>query len=377
MIPFNRPYLTGYELSNISAAHLGGQLAGDGPFTSRCHEWLRAYYSTTTALLTHSCTGALEMAALLLDLRPGDEVIMPSFTFVSTANAFVLRGATPVFVDIRSDTLNINEELLEAAITPRTRAIVVVHYAGVSAEMDSICNLARRHNLVVIEDAAQAIMSAYNGRALGGCGDIGCLSFHETKNVISGEGGAIILRDENWSERAEILREKGTNRSRFFRGVVDKYTWVDLGSSYLPGEVTAAFLLAQLTFAREITHRRLSIWNHYHEFFEPLERQGLIMRPKIPGGVDHNGHIYWLLLNDSEARDTFIEKMRSLGVQTVFHYVPLHSSEFGIRCSRLGSEMVITDSVASRLVRLPLWIGVESYQPLIEDLARRCILGLG
>jgi len=273
-IPFNKPYLTGKELDNIAEAHRLGQLAGDGAFTRQCNSWIERNAGCHKALLTHSCTAALEMAAILADIRPGDEVIMPSYTFVSTANAFVLRGGVPVFVDIRPDTLNINESLIEAAITPRTRAIVPVHYAGVACEMDSIMDIARRHGLIVIEDAAQGVMSSYKGRALGSIGHLGCYSFHETKNIISGEGGALLINAPHFVDRAEIIREKGTNRSRFFRGQVDKYTWVDVGSSYLPGDIIAAFLWAQMQAAENITRRRLEVWMNYHRSFEPLEQRG-------------------------------------------------------------------------------------------------------
>lgn len=363
-IPFNRPYMTGRELGNIASAHANGHLSGDGPFTRYCHSWLEAHTLAHRALLTHSCTAALEMSALLLDLQPGDEVIMPSFTFVSTANAFVLRGAVPVFVDIRDDTLNLDERLIEAAITPRTRAICVVHYAGVAAEMDAIMAIAARHGLRVVEDAAQAIASRYKGRPLGGIGDLGCLSFHETKNIISGEGGALLTRDATFSERAEILREKGTNRSRFFRGQVDKYTWVDVGSSYLPGEITAAFLAAQMDECTDITSRRLAIWDRYHAWAEPYEARGQLRRPTVPAHCDHNAHMYYLLLPDLEVRDSFIQRMREAGIGTVFHYVPLHSSPAGIRFGRASGSLQVTDWVSERLVRLPLWVGLE---PLLHD----------
>src|SRR5690242_18224901 len=290
-IPFNKPYMTGRELEYIAQAHANGHLSGDGPFTKQCHTWLEQRTGCKKALLTHSCTGALEMAALLLDLQPGDEVIMPSFTFVSTANAFVLRGAVPVFVDIRSDTLNLDERLIEAAITPRTRAICVVHYAGVGCEMDAIMAIAEKHNLFVIEDAAQGILSTYRHRPLGSIGHLAALSFHETKNVISGEGGALLINDSRFVERAEIIREKGTNRSKFFRAQVDKYTWVDIGSSWLPGEVTAAFLAAQLEHADEITARRLAVWDRYFEWAAPFEADGLLKRPVVPESCAHNAHM--------------------------------------------------------------------------------------
>lgn len=361
MIPFNKPYLTGLELSNIQEAHANGHLSGDGPYTKKCHAWLRANTGATSALLTHSCTAALEMSAMLLDLMPGDEVIMPSFTFVSTANAFVLRGAIPVFVDIRPDTLNIDERLIEAAISPRTKAICVVHYAGVSCEMDEIMAIARRHGLAVVEDAAQGIMSKYRGKPLGTIGDLGALSFHETKNIISGEGGALLCRDSEFSERAEILREKGTNRSRFFRGQVDKYTWVDLGSSFLPGEVTAAFLAAQMDHADDITAKRLSIWSSYNDWAAEHEAAGRVRRPIVPEHCEHNAHMFYLLMPSPDARADFIEGMKAKGIGCVFHYIPLHSSPGGLKYGRAHGELDVTNDISDRLVRMPLWIGLEPH----------------
>lgn len=368
-IPFNRPYMTGQELGLIAEAHANGHLSGDGAFTKRCHHWLEQATGAHRALLTHSCTAALEIAALLLDLQSGDEVIMPSFTFVSTANAFVLRGAIPVFVDIRADTLNIDEAVIEAAITPRTKAICVVHYAGVACEMDEICRIAAKHGLPVIEDAAQGVMSRYNGRPLGTIGELGCLSFHETKNIISGEGGALLCRDATHAERAEILREKGTNRSRFFRGQVDKYTWVDQGSSYLPGEITAAFLAAQMDAAEHITDARLSIWNRYHAWAAALEDSGLVRRPMVPSHCIHNAHMYYLLLPTLEARGSFISGMKQRGVQTVFHYQPLHLAPAGLRFARAHGELPITCDVGDRLVRLPLWVGLEEQLDYVMESA--------
>ena len=369
MIPFNRPYMTGKELAFIEKAHMNCMLAGDGPFTKVCHDWLERKTGAKKALLTHSCTAALEMAAILADIRPGDEVIMPSFTFVSTANAFVLRGAVPVFVDIRPDTLNIDEGVIERAITPRTRAIVPVHYAGVGCEMDAIMDIAARHQLLVIEDAAQGIMSSYKGRTLGSIGNLGTLSFHETKNVISGEGGAILINDGRLVERAEIVREKGTNRSKFFRGQVDKYTWCDIGSSFLPGELIAAFLSAQLEEAEEITRRRQAVWDRYHEAFAQLEREGRVKRPVIPADCRHNAHMYYLLLPTLPARAAFIEAMKSEGISTVFHYVPLHSSPAGLRFGRACGDLAITADVADRLVRLPLWVGLDQFQDRVIEAA--------
>jgi dTDP-4-amino-4,6-dideoxygalactose transaminase len=359
-IPFNRPFLVGTELTNIAQAHANGQLAGDGPFTKRCSEWLEQHTGCPKALLTHSCTAALEIAAILGDVEPGDEVIIPSYTFVSTANAFVLRGGVPVCVDIRPDTLNIDESRIEQAITSKTKAIVPVHYAGVSCEMDAILDIAKRHRLLVIEDAAQGVMSSYKGRPLGAIGDLGCYSFHETKNIISGEGGALLVNNPEFIERAEIIREKGTNRSRFFRGQVDKYTWVDLGSSYLPGEIIAAFLAAQLDSAQEITDLRMAVWNNYHEAFADLESSGRVRRPVIPPECQHNAHMYYLLLEHLEDRTAFIESMKQSQIGCVFHYVPLHSAPYGLRHARACGDLTVTDNLSERLVRLPLWAGLTS-----------------
>jgi dTDP-4-amino-4,6-dideoxygalactose transaminase len=358
-IPFNKPYMTGRELEYIAQAHANGHLSGDGPFTKRCHAWLEQRIGCKKALLTHSCTGALEMATLLLDLQPGDEVIMPSFTFVSTANAFVLRGAVPVFVDIRPDTLNLDETLIEAAITPRTRAICVVHYAGVGCEMDAIMAIAEKHSLFVVEDAAQGILSTYKGRPLGSIGHLAALSFHETKNVISGEGGALLINDPRFVERAEIIREKGTNRSKFFRGQVDKYTWVDIGSSYLPGEVTAAFLAAQLDEADAITARRLALWNHYNDWAKSHDAAGSVRRPFVPAHCTHNAHMFYLLLQDLQARTHCIEYMRERDIHPVFHYIPLHSAPAGRRFGRASGDLALTEDISARLVRMPFWLGLE------------------
>jgi len=366
-IPFNKPYMTGRELGYIAEAHANGHLSGDGPFTRRCHAWLEATTGARKTLLTHSCTAALEMAALLLDLAPGDEIIMPSFTFVSTANAFVLRGAVPVFVDVRADTLNLDEMLIEAAITPRTRAICVVHYAGVACEMDAINAIAERHGLVVIEDAAQGILSTYKDRPLGALGALAALSFHETKNIIAGEGGALLVNDDRYSERAEIIREKGTNRSQFFRGQVDKYTWVDVGSSYLPGEIVAAFLAAQMEEAERITHERLSIWSRYHEAFAPLEARERVRRPIVPAECRHNAHMYYLLLRDVDERTRFIATMKANGIHPVFHYVPLHSAPAGRRYGRASGDLAVTDRSSDRLVRLPLWLPDMDQSRVIES----------
>ncbi len=363
-IPFNWPHMTGKELYYIAESHFNGRLAGDGPFTKHCHNWLEERTGCSKALLTHSCTAALEMSALLLNIEPGDEIIMPSYTFVSTANAFVLRGGIPVFVDIREDTLNLNEELIESAITDRTRAIAPVHYAGVACEMDSIMALARRHNLKVVEDAAQGVMAAYKGRALGSIGDLGAYSFHETKNVISGEGGALLVNDPELALRAETIREKGTDRTRFFRGEVDKYTWQEVGSSFLPGELIAAFLWAQLEEADRITQARLASWDRYHKLLEPLEARGILRRPIIPEECQHNAHMYYVLLAPDIDRQVVLDKFKSQEISSVFHYVPLHSSPAGQRYGRTHGDLEITNYQSERLVRLPLWVGITEEQQL-------------
>lgn len=368
LIPFNKPHATGRELAYIQEAISGQHLSGDGSFTKRCHAWLEAATGVRKASLTHSCTAALEMAAMLLEVGPGDEVIMPSYTFVSTANAFVLRGATPVFVDVREDTLNLDERLVEQAITPKTKAICAVHYAGVACEMDPLLDIATRHGLGLVEDAAQALLSTYKGRPLGALGDFGAVSFHETKNVIAGEGGALLVRDRERALRADIIREKGTNRSAFFRGEVDKYTWVDIGSSFLPSEVVAAFLFAQLEQASELTARRVAVYDHYYEAFAELERQGSVRRPIVPAHCTHNGHMFSLLLPDLERRSAFLAALRLEGVHSVFHYVPLHSSPAGLRFGRVDGPLPVTDDVADRLVRLPLFIDLTEAE--IERVVR-------
>jgi len=361
-IPFNWPHMTGKELYYIAEAHFNGSLAGDGPFTKRCHSWLVERTECNKALLTHSCTAALEMAALLLDIQPGDEIIMPSYTFVSTANAFVLRGGVPVFVDIRKDTLNLDEHIIEAAITPRTKIIAPVHYAGVACEMDTIMNIANRHGLKVVEDAAQGVMSSYKGRALGSIGDLGTLSFHETKNLISGEGGALLVNDPNLAQYAEIIREKGTDRNRFFRGEVDKYTWQDVGSSFLPGELIAAFLWAQFEEADRITKNRLASWQRYHELLGPLEQMGVLRRPIVPNDCQHNAHMYYVLLAPEVDRARVLNELKRNDINCVFHYVPLHSSPGGVRYGRTYGDLAITELQAERLVRLPLWVGLSHEQ---------------
>jgi dTDP-4-amino-4,6-dideoxygalactose transaminase len=362
MIPFNKPYMTGRELHYIAEAHANNMLAGDGPFTKRCHSWIEQSSGCAKALLTHSCTAALEMTALLLDIQPGDEVIMPSYTFVSTANAFVLRGGIPVFVDIREDTLNLNESLIEDAITSKTKAIVPVHYAGVACEMDTIMETARKCGLQVVEDAAQGIMASYKGRALGSIGDLSALSFHETKNVISGEGGALLVNNSELILRSEIIREKGTDRSRFFRGEIDKYTWKEVGSSFLPGELIAAFLWAQLEEAGSITANRIKSWDHYHSALEPLERRGVLRRPIVPETCGHNAHMYYILLAPGIDRDAILTDLKRNGINSVFHYVPLHSSPAGQRYGRIHGSMEMTDTQSERLIRLPLWVGLTVKQ---------------
>ena len=370
-IPFNKPYMTGKELWYISQAHASGHLAGDGQFTKKCSAWLEKRIGCQKALLTHSCTGALEMAAILADVRPGDEVIMPSYTFVSTANAFVLRGATPVFVDIREDTLNIDETKIEAAITPKTKVIMPVHYAGVSCEMDTIMDIAQRHNLLVIEDAAQGIMSTYRGRPLGSIGHMAALSFHETKNIISGEGGALLINDPKFVERAEMIREKGTNRSQFFRGQVDKYTWIEKGSSYLPGELIAAFLYAQFEEAQQIIAARLQVWDLYHQLLEPLEQAGKLRRPIIPSHCQHNAHMYYIILENLSSRTNLIHYLKQHNINAVFHYVPLHNSPAGKHYSRFSGDLVNTDYLSERLLRLPLFptLTFEQVKSVVKTIA--------
>jgi dTDP-4-amino-4,6-dideoxygalactose transaminase len=355
-IPFGKPTTVGRELEYIAEAIRNGTIAGGGPFMRRGETWLEEALPARRALLTHSCTAALEMAAILSRVGPGDEVIMPSFTFSATATAFVLRGATPVFVDIRADTLNIDETQIEPAITSRTRAVVPVHYAGLACEMDPILDLAARRDLLVIEDAAQAHLSHYKGRPLGTLGHMGCLSFHETKNIISGEGGALLVNDERFIERAEVVREKGTDRSRFFRGEVDKYTWQDIGSSYCPGEIISAFLFAQFEHATAICDRRRALYELYREGLASLAAAGDIAIPQATG-AETNGHIFWLLLRDEPTRAALIRHLNQQGINAVFHYVPLHSAPAGRRYGRPAAEVLpVTDSVSSRLLRLPLYL---------------------
>ena len=359
-VPFNRPHVAGTEMEYIGQAVASSHLSANGPFAQRCAAWLQTNIDVRRALVTHTCTDALEMTALLAGIEPGDEVIMPSFTFVSTANAFVLRGAVPVFVDIRPDTLNLDEQLVEAAITERTKALVAVHYGGVACEMDDLSAIAEQHGLTLIEDAAHALHSSYHGRPLGGIGHLGTMSFHETKNVIAGEGGALLVNDPGMVERSEILLEKGTNRSAFLRGDVDKYTWVDIGSSFGASDVAAAFLWAQLEDAEAITESRLAVWARYHEALEPLEVAGAARRPIVPDGCRHGGHLYYLLAPDGAARDRLISELRERGVHAVFHYVPLHSSPGGLLHGRAAGDLAVTDDASSRLVRLPLWADMSA-----------------
>lgn len=358
-IPFNRPHIVGSELDYIRQAVENMHLASSGGFALRCQRWLETQIGCARALLTHTCTAALELAALLIDAGPGDEIIMPSFTFVSTANAFALRGATPVFVDIRPDTLNLDEARVEEAVTDATRAIVPVHYAGVGCEMDVLSDIARRRRLIVIEDAAHAVWAWYRGRALGALGDLAALSFHETKSVICGEGGALLINDERWIKRAEVLAEKGTDRSAFRRGELERYQWMDLGSSYLMSELGAAFLWAQLQAAQAITETRLGLWRRYHAAFEELERRGALRRPIVPPDARHNAHMYYLLLPNQAVRDRLIAALDRAGVRAVFHYVPLHSAPAGVRYGRPSGRLVHTDDVSARLIRLPMWTSMR------------------
>jgi dTDP-4-amino-4,6-dideoxygalactose transaminase len=376
-IPYHRPTMGDAEFDYVRKALASGQLAGDGSFTKRCHALLEWRTGAPRALLTHSGTAALELAALLAELKPGDEVIMPSYTFTSTANAFVLRGAVPVFVDIRRDTLNLDETLVEQAVTRRTRAIVPVHYAGVGCAMDAILDIAKRRGLLVIEDASQGFDATYRGRPLGTFGQLGVLSFHETKTVMCGEGGALLVNDLAMGERAEIVREKGTNRSAFFRGMVDQYTWVDVGSSYLPSDILAAVLLGQLEATDQVTRRRHALWSRYHAGFSELETKGLVHRPAVPAHCRHNAHIYWILLPSLDARRQVIERLRASGIQAVFHYVPLHSSPAGRRFGRPAAPLHVTDDVSDRILRLPMWaeLGdavdevIERVCAAVEDIA--------
>lgn len=362
MISFNVPPYTGKEEQYVTEAIRSHKICGDGSFTKRCAEWLEKKTQAARVLLTTSCTHATEMAALLADIQPGDEVIMPSFTFVSTADAFVLRGAKVVFVDIRPDTMNIDERLIEAAVTSKTRAIVPVHYAGVSCEMDTIMEIAGRYGLAVIEDAAQGLMSSYKGKALGTIGDYGCFSFHETKNYSMGEGGALLIRDAENIERAEIVREKGTNRSKFFRGQIDKYTWVDAGSSYLPSDINAAYLYAQLEQADQINNARMECWNTYFELLTPLAQKGCIELPFVPSDCVHNAHMFYIKAADLEERTRLIAWLKENGICAVFHYIPLHSSTAGVKYGSFHGNDTYTTKESERLLRLPMFYGLKKEQ---------------
>ncbi len=364
-VPFNRPFVVGKELYYIAQAVQGGSLAGDGPFTKKCNLWMEGHFNAKKVSLTNSCTSALEMAAILADIQPGDEVILPSYTFVSTANAFALRGAVLKFVDVREDTLNINEGLIEEAITEKTKVIVPVHYAGISCEMDSIMAIAEKHDLIVIEDAAQGVNASYKGRYLGTIGHLGCYSFHETKNYISGEGGALVINDERFAERADIIREKGTNRSKFLRGEVDKYTWVDIGSSYLPSEIIAAFLYAQLEEADKINNKRMYIWRTYFDSLAPLQDNGLVRLPFIPNECHHNAHMFYIILPTEELRDKLIAHLKGRDIHSVFHYIPLHTSPMGIQFGAHKKKLSVTERLAPRLLRLPCY-----YELTGEDQAK-------
>lgn len=363
-IPFNKPFIAGKELYYIAQAIAGGKIAADGQFTKMCARLLETEFGIAKALLTPSCTAALEIAAMLCDLGPGDEVILPSYTFVSTANAIVRLLARPVFVDIRRDTLNINEALIEKAITPRTKAIFPVHYAGVSCEMDRIMEIAARHGLLVVEDAAQGVYASYNGRSLGSIGHMAAYSFHETKNYICGEGGALCVNAPEYIERAEIIREKGTNRSRFLRGMVDKYTWVDVGSSYVPSEVSSAFLYAQLELLESIARRRRGIYHFYRDHLAPLEERGLLQLPKIPDGCESNFHMFFVVLPDSDARDALIEHLKQHDIVAPFHYVPLHTSPVGSKLGYRAGDLPVTEDLSGRLVRLPFYCEISEIEQM-------------
>jgi len=362
MIRFNVPPFTGREMENVQKAVENMHICGDGEFTRKCSEYLEKTTGTAKCLLTTSCTQALEMAALLCDIKPGDEIILPSYTFVSTANAFVLRGGVPVFVDVRPDTMNIDENLIEAAITDRTKVIAVVHYAGVACEMDKIMEIADKYHLMVVEDAAQAIMSTYKGRPLGTIGDFGCLSFHETKNFSMGEGGALLIRNPKYIEEAEILREKGTDRTKYYRGQVDKYRWMNYGSSYLPSDINAAYLYSQFEVADQINDARLARWNQYYELLKPLQDAGKIELPVVPEGCVHNGHMFYIKTKDLKERTGLIQFMKDSDILTVSHYVPLHSAPAGLKFGRFHGEDRYTTRESDRLVRLPMFYQLTAEQ---------------
>lgn len=371
MIQFNIPPYTGREMDYIKEAIEKRKICGDGEFTKRCNQWIEKQSGTTKALLTTSCTHATEMAAILCGIQPGDEVIMPSYTFVSTADAFVLRGAKAVFVDIRPDTLNIDEKLIENAVTEKTKAIVPVHYAGISCEMDTIMDIARKYNLKVVEDAAQGVMSYYKGQALGTIGDFGCLSFHETKNLSMGEGGALLIKDQDMIEKAEIVREKGTNRSKFFRGQIDKYTWIDAGSSYLPSELNAAYLWAQMEMAKDIYDDRMSSWNAYYEGFRDLRDKGILEIPVVPESCVHNAHMFYIKVSDLEERTKMIDYLKEHDVNAVFHYIPLHTAPAGVKYGEFRGEDRYTTKESERLIRLPLYYGLGKDVEKVIDAVRK------
>jgi dTDP-4-amino-4,6-dideoxygalactose transaminase len=376
-IPFNKPFLTGREGAEIAAAMAFGHLSGDGPHTRRARQLIEAATGASAALLTPSCTAALEMAALLTDLAPGDEVIMPSYTFVSTANAFALRGAVPVFVDVEPGALGISPDAVEAAIGPRTKAVCIVHYAGIACDMVRLMEITTRHGLTLVEDAAQGFGASFRGQALGTFGRFGALSFHETKNIISGEGGALLLTQADDHLRAEIVREKGTNRTRFIQGVVDKYTWLDRGSSYLPAEIVSAFLVPQLEDARAINARRMALWQQYHAAFEGLEAEGFVRRPVVPAGAEHNGHIYFVVLPTPEARASLMQGLAAHGIRATSHYVPLHEAPFANGHARAHGDLGVTSFIAPRLLRLPLWPGMESHLDEVVDVVLRTVRDSG
>lgn len=372
LIPFNKPFLAGKELYYIAQAVLSGKISGDGVFTKKCHQLMEQSFNAKRVFLTTSCTDALEMSAVLCGITEGDEVILPSYTFVSTANAFVLRGAKPVFIDIREDTLNMNERLLEDALSPKTKCIVPMHYAGIGCEMDTIMDIARKHNIYVIEDAAQAVSARYKGRYLGTIGDFGTFSFHETKNFICGEGGAILINNESFIERAEIIREKGTNRTKFFKGLVDKYTWIDIGSSYLPSEVLAAFLYAQLENIAKINARRKEIFETYHEQLKYLEQKSVARLPYVPDDCESNYHMFYLILQDGATRDNLMQYLREKRILSVFHYIPLHSADY---CKERGwdyGSLPVTDSISQRLLRLPFYyeLSADDQNKVISEIKR-------
>ena len=377
MINFNVPAHTDETITNILEVFKEKHASGDGKFTKLCNKWIEDNFKCQKALLVHSGTAALELAAIMCNLEQGDEVVMPSYTFVSTANAFVLRGAKPVFVDIRPDTLNLDEKLIEEAITPKTKVIAPVHYAGIGCEMDKIMEIAKKHKLLVVEDAAQAFGGKYKGKQLGTIGDFGCFSFHETKNIMSGEGGALVTNNPEYAERAEIIREKGTNRSKFFRGQVDKYTWVDVGSSYLPSDVIAAYLYSILNISDDIQAKRLKVWETYNEEFEEFEKKGVIRRPIIPENCTNNGHMFYLLFNNLDTRTKFISYLKENGVLSVFHYIPLHSAPAGIKYGRYVGDMKVTNRVSDTLVRLPMFYDITDEElGKVVDLSKKFLRSL-